>query len=557
MEYRTHLPAVREQMVPAYRHAVNSQQRTSGVIVMHVDISERVHARESLRAFRQAMDSTLDLILFVNRTSMRIVDANATACRALGYTAEELLQVLPWNLYGVSEAALARRYGGTIAGGRGPTEFVEMTVMGKNNNACFEVRRSAHRSGNDWIIVGVGRDITERNRAARQPGGESERRLTDMLGNVELAAVMLDCDARITFCNEYLLRLTGWRRNEVIGKDWFTTFVPARRHDAKAGFAALLLEMPESAHFESEIVTHSGGERLIHWSNTLLRSSEGAIVGTASIGQDITESARLQKQALTMNAELERRVLDRTAELQAANKELETFDYSVSHDLRAPLSRIDGFGNLLLEQYADKLDEPGRDMLQRIVEAGRTMDRLVGDLFALSTVARGQIEREPVDVSAVAQSIAAGLSNFPPQPGREVRCDIAAADAHRCRPGPGGRSSWTTSQRAGVEVHRAGAPGRESRSDAPGAGPERIFFVRDNGAGFDERNSERLFTPFQRLHSQGDFAGSGIGLCDGAADHPPPWRPHLGPIESGRGRHVLLHARAARAGNWDVPSSES
>jgi len=122
---------------------------------------------------------------------------------------------------------------------------------------------------------------------------ESERRFSDMLGNVELASVMVDRDARITYCNDYLLRLTGYRREEVVGQDWFERFI-REPSIPKANFAALLANKPEALHRESEIFTRSDERRLIRWNNSVLRSADGEVIGTASIGEDITEQKRAE-----------------------------------------------------------------------------------------------------------------------------------------------------------------------------------------------------------------------------------------------------------------------
>jgi PAS domain S-box-containing protein len=131
---------------------------------------------------------------------------------------------------------------------------------------------------------------------------ESERRFSNMLGNVELLSLMLDREARITYCNDYLLRLTGWRRDEVIGRDWFELFMPSRRDDMKAAFSALLTDMPSAAHHENTILTRSGGRRLIRWNNTVLRSTQGEAIGTASIGDDITERKDAERHLAQMES---------------------------------------------------------------------------------------------------------------------------------------------------------------------------------------------------------------------------------------------------------------
>ena len=130
-------------------------------------------------------------------------------------------------------------------------------------------------------------NITEQKRA-KDELRESERRFSDILGKLDLISVMLDREGRITYCNDYLLRLTGWRRDEVIGRDWFKLFIPSSC-DLKDRFAAVLADLPSASHHDNEILTRSGGQRLIQWTSTTLRSASGEVIGTASIGDDITE----------------------------------------------------------------------------------------------------------------------------------------------------------------------------------------------------------------------------------------------------------------------------
>jgi len=131
-------------------------------------------------------------------------------------------------------------------------------------------------------------NITEQKRA-KDELRESERRFSDMLGNVDLISLMLDRVGRVTYCNDYLLQLTGWRRAEVIGRNWFELFIPSGCDELKDTFSALLADLPSASHHENEILTRSGGHRLIQWTNTTLRSAAGEVMGTASIGDDITE----------------------------------------------------------------------------------------------------------------------------------------------------------------------------------------------------------------------------------------------------------------------------
>jgi hypothetical protein len=228
------------------------------------------------------------------------------------------------------------------------------------------------------------------------------------------------------------------------------------------------------------------------------------------LAREIDERKRAEEEIIRLNESLERRVQERTADLAAANLELESFAYSVSHDLRAPLRRIDGWSHVLAEEYGDKLDETARGYLNTIRTEAERMAELIDAILGLSRVTRGGLSKEPVDLGMMAKEVERTLRDS--EPGRAVEFAVAP-DLGEVEADPRlvrallqnllGNAWKFTRKKAGARVE-LGSTERDGR---------RCFFVRDNGAGFDMAMAEKLFQPFLRLHPAEEYPGVGVGLA--------------------------------------------
>jgi PAS domain S-box-containing protein len=260
---------------------------------------------------------------------------------------------------------------------------------------------------------------------------------------------------------------------------------------------------------DAEVVRPDGTHCWITVRGEPVRDAAGEVVEMHGTVQDITERRHAAEALRELNASLEKRVESRTAELVAANRELESFAYAVSHDLRAPLRSVDGFARALEEDYAPLIGEEGRDALRRVRAAAQKMGNLIDDLLTLSRLTVSEMNLETIDLGALARSIIDELRRA--EPGRKV--------SFTCEPGldvHGDKrlvavllqnllgNAWKyTGKRQGANIHFG----------ATRIAGKKAFLVRDDGAGFDMARAANLFTPFQRLHSDREFPGTGIGLA--------------------------------------------
>ena len=320
--------------------------------------------------------------------------------------------------------------------------------------------------------------------------------------------LITDAAGRIEYVNPKFTQVTGYTLAEVVGQN--PRLLKSGMTTAEE-YQCLWETITSGNEWRGEMHNRrkSGEPYWVFASVSPIKDPAGTITHFVAVQEDVTERKRAEDEIRILNQELEQRVSERSAQLEAANRELETFSHSVSHDLRAPLRAIDGFGKALQEEYAHTLDAQGQHYLERVLAGTQQMGQLIDALLSLSRVSRMELHHDAVDLSALAQAIAASFREREPQ--RRAMFVIAAGlhadgDARLLRvvlENLVGNAWKYTGKHAQARIEL----GVIEQNGAP------VYFVRDDGAGFDMAYAGKLFGAFQRLHSDGEFPGTGIGLA--------------------------------------------
>lgn len=376
-----------------------------------------------------------------------------------------------------------------------------------------------HFSPGKDLMATIFTDITERKKA-EDVISERETELAAILSNVPILTLVVDAERRVLKVNTAATNFAARRAEEMLGMRAGEALGCLHATDDPLGcgfgpscqtceMRLYMLDTIENgkSHFQVECrrpFQREGKMEEVSFllSTVLLDTQKKQLLVCI---EDITGIKRAENEIEELNQALRQRA----AELEASNKELEAFAYSVSHDLRAPLRSMAGFSEALLEDYGSQLDEQGKQYLTWIRESGELMGQLVDDLLQLSRMTRAEMHREAVDLSTLAKSVLAGLKQREPE--RRVECTIAPQLTCEGDSRLLGLvlenligNAWKFTGKTSSPRIEIGATERNG---------ETVYFVRDNGAGFDMAYANKLFLPFQRLHKASEFPGTGIGLA--------------------------------------------
>lgn len=476
---------------------------SAAAIAVLREMRRRSYAEEALQAVKDRYQVLFDAnplpVWVYDIETFKFLDVNPAAIANYGYSRDEFLAMTIKDIRPAEDVAAVIE---SAANASRTEQDHGIWRHLKKDGTLLDVEITSHPvvyGGRDARFVAA-TDITERKRA-EEAVRRSEERFRLMLSSVrDYAILMLDPEGRVVSWNEGAERIKGYKSEEIVGRH-FSCFYPPEEVE-RGTPARILEEATKRGRCENEgWRVRKDGSRF--WANvvvTALYDEAEQLRGFAKVTRDVSERKKYEEE-----------MLRRSAELDAANKELEAFAYSVSHDLRAPLRGIDGFSQALLEDYALQLDATGKDYLNRVRAATQRMAVLIDDLLNLSRVTRAEMHRERIDLSGMALAIASDLRAGEPNRKTEflVAPNLSAeGDTRLVRVALENLlgNAWKFTSKldhAKIEFAR-------SRSNGRGNG---AFFVRDNGAGFNQAHASRLFGAFQRLHGMNEFPGTGVGLA--------------------------------------------
>jgi PAS domain S-box-containing protein len=466
------------------------------------DITERKRTEMASNRLAAIVEFSDDAIIGKDLNSS-ITSWNKGAERIFGYTAGEMVGTSIMRLIPADRLDEENLILGRIKRGETMEHFetLRQTKDGRLINISVTVSPIKDAAGKVVGVSKVARDITERKQAeeARQA---SEARYHTLFENAPDGILIADSESRYLDANSSICRMLGYAREEIIGLH--ASDIVARTEVGYIQPALTAIKTGSAYHREWQFRRKDGS----YFNAEVIATTmpDGNLMGMV---RDITERKAAEEKIHQLNVSLERRVTERTAQLEAANKELEAFSYSVSHDLRAPLRAINGFAGIVLQEYGPQLGAEIQRYLGRIRDGGQQMGQLIDDLLAFSRLGRQTMSRQPVDSVKLVQTVLG--ESGPQREGRQIEVNVG--NLPDCSGDPALlKQIWVNLISNAIKYTRGRAPAViEIGCERKATGD--IFFVRDNGTGFNMHYAGKLFGVFQRLHRADEFEGTGVGLA--------------------------------------------
>jgi PAS domain S-box-containing protein len=469
---------------------------------LNAGVTERELAEEASARLAAIVNSSNDAIIGKNLNSI-VTSWNSGAEKLFGFSAQEMIGQSITRLIPPDRQQEEMQIIDRVKKGETVDHFdtVRMAKDGHLIDIAVTVSPIKDKTGKIVGASKVARDITERKRA-EEVQRATEARYRTLFDYAPNGIVIADTEGYWLDANASMCRMLGYAYDELIGLHASKIVAPEDIHNIEPSLSRVKAKLDH--HREGQFRRKDGSIFPTEIHATLM--PDGNMVGMIS---DISERKRAEQEIHDLNVRLEQRVAERTVELEAANKELEAFSYSVSHDLRAPLRAVDGFSQAVLEDYGPQLPEEGRRDLQTIREGAQRMGILIDDLLTFSRLSRSPLKKQEVNTRQLVDNVLEGLNSQ--REGRQV--DIRIGELPACLGDPALlKQVWVNLLSNALKYTRR----REAAVIEIGCKREQegnVYFVRDNGAGFNMRYVNKLFGVFQRLHRADEFEGTGVGLA--------------------------------------------
>lgn len=482
-------------------------EAVAAIVSNYRDVSYKKYAEDQLKSsekrFRAMIEKSVDIVSLADATG-RVYYITPSVEKVFGFTPEEYLSHPPSHFIHPNDLTGQEALIRDIISKPGESFYRQQRLLHKDGSWrwCEGIITNLLHDPDIGALISNFRDITERKK-----GEEQQALFASIVNSSDDAIMSTTLDGTVTTWNQGAEHIFGYTANEIVGKP-VDILIPEALLDEEKIMMKRLAKGESFKHFETIRLRKNGTRMYASLTVSPLRDALGEVVSASVVLRDVSDRVRAREEIEQLNATLEQKVIERTAQLEAVNKELESFSYSVSHDLRAPLRAIDGYARIIEEDYFKLFDDEGKRLFSVIQYNAKKMGTLIDDLLSFSRLGRKDLNRMRVNMNELVEGAILELEKSV-----KHNASIKIGKLGTVAVDYGLISQAMINLISNAIKYSSKNPQPQINIDADRRANEVIYSVADNGVGFDMKYADKLFGVFQRLHSEADFEGTGVGLA--------------------------------------------